>query len=510
MLSTSLSMLAAAGIFIGRAQAAPCDIYAAGGTPCVAAHSTTRALYRAYTGPLYQVLRAGDGATADIPPLRDPEAGGVSHSAVQDAFCARTTCLISIIYDQSGHGNDLRRAPHGHFLGPERDGSDHLASAIGAPVTLNGRRAYGVFIAPGSGYRNNAARGTAVDDQPQGMYAVLDGTHYNNMCCFDYGNAEVSGTDTGNGHMEAIYFGDNTIWGSGAGPGPWIMADLENGLFSGFSPKNNPGDPTITARFVTAAVKGRPDLWALRGADAQRVGPMSTYYSGIRPRGGYNPMSKEGAIVLGIGGDNSNSAQGTFYEGVMTTGYPSDATENAVQANIASARYATASPNFSAALDLDSSISIRSTSPCCDARYLANSANPNDDSITTQPVSASSPANLKSQASWTVRAGLANNACYSFESVHQPGSFLRHSHYQLVLNPNDGSKQFAEDATFCTMPSLNGTDAGHSFRSWNYPTRLLRQHNDKLYAASHGGAYDFDGADSYNKDASWEIGAPFV
>src|ERR1700742_4361977 len=36
----------------------PCDIYAAANTPCVAAHSTTRALYAAYNGPLYQVKRA--------------------------------------------------------------------------------------------------------------------------------------------------------------------------------------------------------------------------------------------------------------------------------------------------------------------------------------------------------------------------------------------------------------------------------------------------------------------
>ena len=51
-------------------------------------------------------------------------------------------------------------------------------------------------------------------------------------------------------------------------------------------------------------------------------------------------MKKEGAIILGIGGDNSISGRGTFYEGVMTSGYPSDATENAVQANIAAAGYA--------------------------------------------------------------------------------------------------------------------------------------------------------------------------
>ncbi len=37
---------------------------------------------------------------------------------------------------------------------------------------------------------------------------------------------------------------------------------------------------------------------------------------------GYNPMHKQGAIILGIGGDNSKGSAGTFYEGVMTSGYP--------------------------------------------------------------------------------------------------------------------------------------------------------------------------------------------
>ena len=36
--------------------AGPCDIYASGKTPCVAAHGVTRALYDAYNGALYQVL----------------------------------------------------------------------------------------------------------------------------------------------------------------------------------------------------------------------------------------------------------------------------------------------------------------------------------------------------------------------------------------------------------------------------------------------------------------------
>ena len=39
------------------ASAGPCDIYAAAGTPCVAGHSMVRAVYDAFTGPLYQVQR---------------------------------------------------------------------------------------------------------------------------------------------------------------------------------------------------------------------------------------------------------------------------------------------------------------------------------------------------------------------------------------------------------------------------------------------------------------------
>ncbi|KAH6977554.1 glycoside hydrolase family 54 protein [Ilyonectria sp. MPI-CAGE-AT-0026] len=482
-------------------NAGPCDIYSSGGTPCVAAHSTTRALYGAYTGSLYQVKRGSDGTTTNIAPL---SAGGVANAAAQDSFCANTTCLITIIYDQSGRGNHLTQAPPGGFSGPESNGYDNLASAIGAPVTLNGQKAYGVFISPGTGYRNNAASGTATGDAAEGMYAVLDGSHYNGGCCFDYGNAETSSTDTGNGHMEAIYYGDSTGWGSGAGSGPWIMADLENGLFSGISSGNNAGDPSISYRFVTAAIKGGPNLWAIRGANAAS-GSLSTYYSGARPTAsGYNPMKKEGAIILGIGGDNSVSAQGTFYEGVMTSGYPSDATENSVQANIVAAKYSTVSLTSGPALTAGSSISLRATTSCCTTRYIAHTGS----TINTQVVSSSSTTALKQQASWTVRTGLGNSACFSFESVDTPGSFIRHYDFALLLNANDGTKQFHEDATFCPQTALTGT--GNSIRSWSYPTRYFRHYSNVLYAASNGGVHTFDVATSFNDDVTWVISAGFA
>src|SRR5689334_10933907 len=130
------------------AQAAttgPCDIYASGGTPCVAAHSTTRALFGAYNGPLYQVRRSSDNTTKDIGVL---SAGGYANAAAQDSFCAGTTCLITIIYDQSGRNNRLTQAPPGGFQGPAAGGYDNLADATAAPITISGHKAYGVFVAP--------------------------------------------------------------------------------------------------------------------------------------------------------------------------------------------------------------------------------------------------------------------------------------------------------------------------------------------------------------------------
>ena len=484
-------------------SAGPCDIYASGGTPCVAAHSTTRALYNSFTGALYKVRRDSDGATKDINPL---SAGGVANAGSQDSFCAGTTCVIHTIYDQSGRGNHLTQAPPGGAAsGPEAGGYDYLASAVGAPVTLNGKKAYGVFISPFTGYRNNNPNGIATGDAAEGMYALLDGTHYNTGCCFDYGNAETNSLDTGNGHMEAIYFGtgDGSGRGTGSGSGPWIMADLENGLFTGYDPINNPGNPTISSRFVTAILKGKANLWAIRGGNGASGG-LSTYYNGVRPANGYNPMKKEGALILGTGGDNSNWAQGTFYEGVMTNGYPSDATENSVQANIVNAKYATTSLTSGPGLSVGSSISVRVTTSGYTDRYIAHTG----DAVNTQVVSSSSSTDLKRQATWVVRTGLGNSACFSFESKDTPGSFIRHAAYVLHVAANDGSKLFGEDATFCPQSGLNGQ--GNSFRSWSYPTRYLRHFGGLGYISSNGGPHDFDNPAVFNDDVSFVVGNGFA
>ncbi|HEX5100919.1 MAG TPA: arabinofuranosidase catalytic domain-containing protein [Polyangiaceae bacterium] len=310
----------------------PCDIYATGNTPCVAAHSTVRALYGAYAGNLYQVKRTSDKTTKDIPVLT---AGGFADAAVQDTFCMGTTCTISIIYDQSPKANHLTSAPGGGAK-PE---ADKEASATALKLTVGGHSVYGISIASGMGYRNNKTKGVATGDEPEGEYMVTSGKHYNDGCCFDYGNAETTNNDDGNGTMEAIYFGNCTFWGKGQGNGPWVMADLENGLFAGQSLSANNANTPLTSEYVTAVVKGKAGGFAIKGGNAQS-GTLKTMYDGGRPTTqGYDPMKKQGAIILGIGGDNSNAAIGSFFEGVMTAGYPSDEADDAVQANIVAAGY---------------------------------------------------------------------------------------------------------------------------------------------------------------------------
>jgi len=345
--------LALAGAAPTMAKAAPsrpqgpCDIYGAAGAPCVTAHSTVRALLASYNGPLYQVKRQSDGKLLDVgivaPHGTDP--GGYADAAAQDRFCANTLCVINRIYDQSGKRNHLYQAPPGPlFPGPAKGAFDAQPIADMAPITIaGGHKAYGVFIMPGMGFRNNNARDLPINDEPAGIHVVVDGRHFSNGCCFNYGNASTNGLAVGTGTMESVYFGTSTIWGSGAGTGPWIMSDMEAGLFSGYNVRVNQGDPSIAHRFVTGMMGGGGrNFWNLRGGNAQQ-GAVSTFYSGVRPgsreNSAYFPMHRKGAIQMGNGGDNGNGSAGTFYEGVMVSGHPAESVTDAVQANIVAAKY---------------------------------------------------------------------------------------------------------------------------------------------------------------------------
>jgi hypothetical protein len=200
-------------------------------------------------------------------------------------------------------------------------------------------------------------------------------------CAADRGSrsgAEIDSRDDDNGTMETTYFGNATGWYHGNAPGPWIMTDQENNLVGCVNPDGSKlcvNLPNITWRFVTAMAKGEPHHWTSMGGDAQR-GALAVMFDGPRVNSTYDPMRKQGAILLGNGGDNSVGSQGTFYEGAMTAAgtFPTDATDQLVQANVVAAKYdvqrlslapATATPpglqTFSPGSSLDTTVTFTNT-----------------------------------------------------------------------------------------------------------------------------------------------------
>jgi hypothetical protein len=307
----------------------------------VAAYSSVRALYSSYDGPLYQVQRASDGQTSDIGLLAT---GGYADAATQDSFCAGTVCTVTKVYDQSPEHNDLTPGPVG-----TAGSADFGVRADLLPITVGGHEAYGLLFTPGTGYRKMSGAGMATDGQPETTVAVISGTYAAQVdrCCFDFGNAETTAADTGNGHMDALNISDHCTAEPCGDVGPWFQADFENATFMGgglgINGYTNPDNVGMgwNKPFVTGVLRNDGQAnFALDGGDAG-ASSLTSLYSGALPSNpsGYVPMHQEGGIVLGIGGDNSNAASGAFFEGVIASGYASDATVASVQSNIASVDY---------------------------------------------------------------------------------------------------------------------------------------------------------------------------
>ena len=249
-----------------------------------------------------------------------------------------------MLYDQSGHGNDMWYQGSAQVPGSSQS---RPATATAESLTVGGSKAYSLYMNPGTSYwRDGHLTGIPTGSAPEGMYMVTSGTHVNGGCCFDYGNSETDRMADGPGAMDAINFSTSCWFGGCSGTGPWVQADLEYGLYPGGSQQWNPNQRAFTSRYVTAMLKNNgTSQFALRGNDATASGLVTLWNGNLPP--GYSPMRKQGAIVMGSGGDcckpggGANLSAGTFYEGAMVTGYPSDTTENAVQANINAAGFGT-------------------------------------------------------------------------------------------------------------------------------------------------------------------------
>ena len=155
----------------------PCDIAGAAGTPCVAAHSTTRALYSGYRGPLYQLKKSpDDGTTQDV----GVNPNGFAQSSDQDNYCNGGGCVIQRIYDQSPKQNHLDPAPAGGAVHTP----DAAVNANKEKLTISGNPVYAAYFEGGMGYRNDNTNGIATGDDPETIYMVAAGQHFNDKCCF--------------------------------------------------------------------------------------------------------------------------------------------------------------------------------------------------------------------------------------------------------------------------------------------------------------------------------------
>jgi len=325
-----------------------CDIYAAGGTPCEAAYSTTRALFEAYDGPLYQVQRASDSTYLNV---GLESTGGVVNVAPENSFCAGTSCTITEIYDQSSNGNNMPISPgtscsgcSGGNAGPGTGGADIGAPAEALPVYVGGQPAYGIsFDKFGTGYRDVTAKNLPTGSEADGLYSVMSSNVTSDQCCFDFGQGETNDSDDGDATMNAIYYGTDCWTGNCTGPGPWVGADIENGMYFSNTGNNPSAYPSETGTFLSAWEENNGSTnMTLQYGNGQSGGLTQTY-SGALPSG-YNPMKVQSDIELGTGGDNTALGDGEFYEAADVSGFPSQATQAAVQANIVAAGYSQTPP----------------------------------------------------------------------------------------------------------------------------------------------------------------------
>jgi len=305
----------------------PGDIAADAGTPLVAAHSMTRALYSAYNGKLFQVRRASDTKTQDIAVTG---AGGFVDINALKTFCSATTCSVSLLYDQSGNANDLPQATPAN-----QPTVDYWSTSDGAQLPM------AVTVSKQWLRNRTNTKKIPTGSASQTEYFVVHGKYFNSKCCYDYGNMESTIHDDGAGTMSALYFGSSTDWTKGAGTGPWGMADFENGLFTGAVKDpggTNPNYPSIAYpgnNLVTVLSKTNGTTsWVLKTGNAA-TGPLNTYWNGALPSG-YNPLKQQGGLSLGEGGDGSNGGSGAFSEGVVIAAVTSDATDDLIQANLTS------------------------------------------------------------------------------------------------------------------------------------------------------------------------------
>lgn len=156
------------------------------------------------------------------------------------------------------------------------------------------------------------------------------------------------------------------------------------------------------------------------------------------------------------------------------------------------------------ALPVNTRRSLQVTTPGFTNRYLRHQ----DSLAYTEVVAAASPSLLKADATYTIRAGLADAGCYSFESVNFPGQYLRHQNSRVRNSPDDGSALLRADATWCARVGLTGS--GVSLESYNFRGKYLRHHNSEVWLSNGTGGDAYNTPTLWAADSTWNIATPWA
>jgi len=155
-------------------------------------------------------------------------------------------------------------------------------------------------------------------------------------------------------------------------------------------------------------------------------------------------------------------------------------------------------------LPLNTRRSFQVTTPGLTNRYLRHM----NSLAYTEVVTASSPALLKNDATYTVRTGLADAGCYSFESVNFPGQYLRHQNSRVRNSVDDGTALMRADATWCARTGLAGS--GVSLESYNFRGSFMRHFNAEVWISNGGGGAAYNTPTLWAVDSTWNIVAPWA
>ena len=91
----------------------------------------------------------------------------------------------------------------------------------------------------------------------------------------------------------------------------------------------------------------------------------------------------------------------------------------------------------------------------------------------------------RADATFILRPGLSGTPnAVSFEAVNHPGHFLHHEGYRIKLSRDDGSTLFRQNGSFIVRPGLSGTPGTVSFEAVNFPGHFIRHQNFELWLAN--------------------------